>query len=436
MGCGRNGRGRDPIIDPETYFNLLNNDDTMHFAATKDDDQLRKYEGGIYVPYGVAAIREKIMEMTHGAGVTKHRVGEIVALTTWDNYVDRDDFDANPNVINLANGLYNIETGISPHTPKYLSLHKSPIVYDPDATCPNIDKFIEGVVPEAYRQTIYEIGGYALSPCKNLKRAFIFVGEKNSGKSVMIKLLWHLIGHAATTEVSPLTVSNTTYGAAEYYGKQLNLVDDLGETPIENTGVLKSVISGGRINAQFKYAQPFDYEPNVLCIFATNDVPKVEPFDEAYASRFSIIEFPNFFEPGVDADPNLGDKLTTPQELSGFFNKCMAALATLTERKTFTNQKTLADNVKEYQYKSNPVEQFIDEKCSLDDPDAYVLKQTLHIACGKWAQENHVKSPDMGELTVALRARLCGTKLVTTDDGSRKGAYLGVDFKHRVSDFA
>jgi len=225
------------MIDPETYANLIKSSD-MHFAATRDTDQLRKYEEGIYTPYGVVAIREKIMKMTHGAGVSKHNVGEVVALVTWDNYVDRGDFDADPNVINMDNGLYNIETGLSQHTPEYLSLHKSPIKYDPDAECPAIDKFIREVVPKEYVQTIYEIVGYALSPRKNLKRAFIFSGEKNSGKSKMIELLEAMIGSHATTNISPLTVSRTTYGAAEYYGKQLNLVDDLGNTPIVDTGVL------------------------------------------------------------------------------------------------------------------------------------------------------------------------------------------------------
>lgn len=275
------------MIDPETYANLIKNSD-MFFAATRDDKQLLVYEGGIYIPYGDTVIHEKVMKMTHGAGVTTHRMNEIVNLVKWDNYVNRNDFDNDPNVINMANGLYNIETGISPHTPKYISLHKSPIKYDPLMTCPNIDQYISEVVPDKFIPTIYEMGGYTMSPHKTMKKAFILVGEKNSGKSVLIALLEHLVGSMATTNVSPLTVSNTTYGAAEYFGKQLNVVGDLGNTPIMDTGILKSVIAGGRINAQFKYSQPFDYKPNILCVFATNDVPKIEPFDEAYASRFII----------------------------------------------------------------------------------------------------------------------------------------------------
>lgn len=424
------------MIDPETYANVIKLDKDMHFAATRDDDHLRRYEHGVYVPYGVTWLREKIMGITKGAGVSKHRMGEIVALVTWDNYVDRGDFDADPNIINLSNGLYNIsEARLSPHDPAYRSLHKSPIEYNQEATCGAIDKFIEEVVPDECRQTIYEIGGYAMAPHKSLKRAFIFVGEKNSGKSVMIALLKWLVGSKATTHVSPLTVTKTAYGGADYYGKQLNLVDDLGNTPITDTGVLKSVIAGGSIQAQHKYGQPFDYTPDIMCVFATNEVPKIEPFDDAFASRFSTIRFPNIFE-GDNKDPDLIDKLTTPEELSGFFNKCMAALDDLKERGTFTNETTLADNVVAYKYLSNPVEQFIDEMCRFGDKDAYVLKDTLFRAYTSWSEEHHSRTEQMKDLTIALQQRGCVIRQVYNDSEERKRAYIGVDFKNRVSDFA
>jgi len=150
-------------------------------------------------------------------------------------------------------------------------------------------------------------------------------------------------------------------------------------------------------------------------------VPKVEPFDEAFASRFSVIPFPNLFT-GEDADPNLADKITAPEELSGFFNK--------------TNDATLADRIQEYKYHASPVERFIDEMCIFDDPDSYVMKDTLFRSYVRWSVENHVRSEKMKDLTVALQDRGCVIRQVTADEGDRKRVYIGVDFKHRVSDFA
>ena len=406
------------------------------FATMFSDGRLLYYEGGIYLPNGDKMIGADIEKRMLGDKVTTHFVREVVGHIQRRTYTDGDDFDNDPMIINMANGLYNIETGLSPHTPKYLSLHKSPIEYRPYTTCPNIDQFIADVVPEKYIPTIYEIGGYAMSPKKNLKKSFMFVGEKNSGKSKLLDLLEYLVGKDATSRVSPLTVSRTTFGAAEYYGKSLNLVGDLGNTPIEDTGVLKSVITGERINAQFKYGHGFEYTPNVLCIFATNEVPKIEPFDDAYASRFNLIPFPNLFEPGVNADPDIMDKLTTPEELSGFFNKCMGALIDLTERTTFTNQKTLADSVKAYKHHASPVEQFIDEVCNIDDPNSYVLKDTLYRAYTAWSESGAVRVEPMKVLTMSLAEKgVIIRKTPSDDEGNRPRAYIGVRMKCGLGEY-
>lgn len=405
------------------------------YATMRDDEQIYRYVDGVYVPFGNSYIGEQIEKRTSGDLVSNHFINEVAGHIKRRTYSDRAEFDSDPDIINVANGLYSMTTGMSPHSPKYLSLRRSPITYVPNATCPNIDAFIEDVVEPDRVQTMYEIGGYALSPNKNLKTAFIFNGHKNSGKSVAIKILQHLIGEKAITPVLPSTVSTTTYGAAEYHGKMLNLIDDLGNTSIMDTGVLKSVIGGGTIHAQYKYGQPFSYTPNVLCIFATNEVPKIVPFDEAFAGRFSIIDFLNTYEDD-GADPDLIKKLITPSEMSGFFNKCMEALAGLRERNAFTNDVTVADRVVQYRYNSNPVSRYITEQCVLEDPEDYVLKDTLYRAYVSWAREKSMHTVStMGAMTTQLKELGCGIQQVTTDDNERKRAYFGIRFNTSIEDY-
>ena len=406
------------------------------FATPRDTEDLLIYDGGIYKPHGETFVKERIDHVMDGTLSTSRGKSETIGHITSRTYVDRDDFDADEDVINLNNGLYHISTGeMTPHTPEYKSMRKTGVDYDREATCPAIDKFIREVVAPEYVQTIYEMGGYALCSRKNLKRAFILEGQKNSGKSVLIKILESLVGGDAVTNVSPLTTSQTLYGAAEYYGKQLNLVDDLGDAPIENTGVLKSIISSGKINAQFKYGQPFDYTPNVLCIFATNKVPATRGDDEAFASRFSIIPFPNIFE-GEDDDPKLGNRLTVKGEMSGFFNACMSAISEVYKRGRFTEDSTLADRIKAYRYSSKPVERFLDERCVFDDAEAYIMKDTLYQQYRDWSKTANLVSDSMGKLTESIANRGCVIRQVRDDNDDRKRAYIGVDFKHCISDFA
>lgn len=400
----------------------------MSFATIRSDGEVLHYEGGVYLPDGDTMIGADIEKRMNGDKVSNHLIREVVGHIQRRTYVNRDDFDADPNIINMDNGLYHHEFGMSPHTPKHLSLHKSPVVHDPDATCPAIDQFVEDVVTPDRVQTIYEIIGYALAACKNLKTAFIFDGEKNSGKSVMIKLIEAVIGNDATTHVSPFDVSRTTYSAAEYFGKQLNVVDDLGNTPIMDTGILKSVIAGGRINAQFKYAQPFDFTPNVVCIFATNAVPSTATVDDAYASRFSIIKFPNTFE-GDGDNHNMIGELTTPAELSGLFNRCMDAYDGLMQRQAFSGDGTLADRVREYQYSSNPVVRFVDEHCVYDDPEDSISKEELFGAYVNWTRTKGYTLDTQASMTSYLKTLGCVKRRLSRDDGTRYEAYCGVALK-------
>ena len=422
------------MIDPAAFAKVLENDPNFNFVAYRDSKELLIYRDGVYISHGETRIEAEVKRITQGSGASTHTMKEIAANIRRGVYVERDAFDTDPRVINMANGLYSLTNGIAPHTPKYLSLHKSPIKYDPDAECPAIDKFIREVVTPDRVQTIYEIVGYAMAAKKNLKRAFIFEGDKNSGKSVMIALTERMVGIDATTHVSPLTVSRNTYGAAEYYGKQLNLVDDLGNTPIEDTGTLKSIIGGHRINAQFKYSQPFDYTPNTVCVFATNEVPTTTNIDEPYASRFSIITFPNIFEGKAD-NHDLIDDLTTPEELSGFFTKCMAALVDLMERGTFSGDGTLADRIKAYQNRSMPVTRFVDEVCVTDDPDDYISKDELYGAYVKWSRSQKLQTDSPGAMTTYLKSLGCVVRRVRGDDDSRYYAYCGITLKSTLDQY-
>jgi len=421
-------------VSPQWVVNKLFADKTTRYATLRDDKSILYYDGGIFCPYGDTIIHGKTRELTLEPGTTTHLMNEVVNLIKWSTYVSRDDFDCDPDLINMDNGLYSLTKRLQPHTREYMSLHKSPIKYDIDAECPAIDKFIREVVGDKYAQTIYEIFGYAMCARKNMKRAFVFEGGRNSGKSKMVELLEHLVGARAITHVSPLTVSRNTYGAAEYFGKSLNVVDDLGNSPLNDNGVLKSIIGGGRINAQFKYAQPFDFTPNVLCVFATNELPITEPFDEAFASRFTIIPFMNRFEDG-SADPDIMGKLTNPGEMSGLFNKCMDALIDLRERGSFAGDTTLADRIMQYRYVSNPVERFLDECCITNEPDDYIMKDTLYRAYVYWSERNKVRTEQMKHLTMSLASRGGVVRQVRDNNGERKRAYIGVCLKSKLGDF-
>jgi len=418
-------------LDPNKLASIAMKHNT--FATVAGDKQMLHYKSGVYLPNGDDVMAADIENEMQGEMVNNHLITEISGHIRRRTSVNREDFDSNPRIINMANGLYNIDTGISPHRKNYLSLHKSPIAYDPKATCPNIDKFFNEVAP-GFVQTIYEMIAYGLSPDKNLKTMFILVGGKNSGKSVAIQVIESMFDKSAITHVTPQTVSTSPFGAAQYYGKQLNTVDDLGNSPIRDTGTLKSlVVNRAEIDAQFKYGQTFQLVPNAVIIMAANDLPKIEPFDDALASRIMLIEFPKLFE-GDNADPNIIDKLATPEQLSGLFNKVMDALIDLEENKAFSNSISLDDRVKAYRQCATPMERFLEEVCVFDDPDVCISKETLFNQYTHWANRNNTMVEGVGQLTTILKNMGCIiTRPGTGNDRPR--LYKGVRFNTELGDF-
>ena len=61
-------------------------------------------------------------------------------------------------------------------------------------------------------------------------------------------------------------------------------------------------------------------------MFSANSVPDSPDTSPAYLRRWLVIPFPNRFE-GDKADRNLLDKLTTPEELSGFLSLDVGSIA-------------------------------------------------------------------------------------------------------------
>jgi len=127
-------------------------------------------------------------------------------------------------------------------------------------------------------------------------------------------------------------------------------------------------------------------------IFSANALPK--SMDETYGffSRIILMDFPNRFEKET-ADIHLLDKLTTPEELSGFLNLAISGLRRLLQNQAFTYDLEVEDIAEEYQRRSVPV-QAIHEfmaAATLKDSTSILLKEDLWMAFRGWCLETDDK---------------------------------------------
>ena len=113
----------------------------------RDNEELVYYKDGVYHTGGETYLKDIAVEI-YGNSISNHVYREVLFQIQARNYIERTEFDKDPNILNLKNGLLNIKTGeFTAHTDKYYSLVQLPIKYDPDADCPNIDKFLMKCCP-------------------------------------------------------------------------------------------------------------------------------------------------------------------------------------------------------------------------------------------------------------------------------------------------
>lgn len=130
------------------------------------------------------------------------------------------------------------------------------------------------------------------------------------------------------------------------------------------TGNFKTLVSGDAVRAQKKYGQPFQFKNNSKLIFSSNKIPDSDDKSHAYYKRWLILSFGKVFQ-GATRDPSLIGKLATPEELSGLLNLALIALRQLKKDGGFRDISVERVR-KEYEYNSNTVKAFLDDRCVID----------------------------------------------------------------------
>jgi putative DNA primase/helicase len=148
---------------------------------------------------------------------------------------------------------------------------------------------------------------------------------------------------------------NRHFSVADLYGKLANLADDLTNEALKNTGKMKMFTGESQMLGERKFKNPFYFTNTAKILCACNEVPKTPDDTDAFFRRIVMFSFPNQFrEDDPKTDPNLAEKLTTPEELSGIFNWAIEGLDRLLKNGRFSRSKTIEQTRELYLRASDP----------------------------------------------------------------------------------
>lgn len=375
-------------------------------------NRLHIYIGGVYDPNGTEILKKKMAEILRTDYRERHATEVLNYLKTklWR------DVDPEPEKewICLENGLIHWRTGdFTEHTPEKIFFSKVPVKYDPEARCPKIEKFFKDVLPEDCVGLAFELFGLSLVPISSMQKAVLLIGTGSNGKSVFLELLRNFIG-VQNCSAEPLQrLSENRFSPFNLIGKLLNICGDLEAKPLKEAGMFKLLVAGEPIAVERKGEQGFAFKPYARLFFSANTLPRSLDTTDGFFRRLILIRFPNSFIKEA-ADPNLLQKLTTPEELSGLLNKTVQSLRVLMGRGHFEEPESAMFELSEYWVDCDPLALFVTEACELD-PANRVKRSALYQAYGKFCQLNGYKPLASRKFTQNLEIYGISTERTATE---------------------
>jgi P4 family phage/plasmid primase-like protien len=283
-----------------------------------------------------------------------------------------DDFDLGAHADDLcdyivvANGMVDWKNRLLVDwDPTYKTTIAFDVEYDPDATCPHFEQYMEDWLPdEQVRTVVQEYLGYCLIPNTNFRKALFLYGKGKNGKSVLLEFLQDFFGdHASALSYDGLF---TRFGPATLKDKLVNIFDDTTVSFTKETGVVKNLIAGGTIQAEHKGAQIFQFTNTARLIFSSQETPRTSDNSVAWYDRWFFVHFPNQFRPSNKVKMEMQRNLK--EERAGIFNWMIEGLARLIEQDDFSECARLQQTSRDYRSQNDNVAQFVLNMC-MDVPE-------------------------------------------------------------------
>lgn len=409
--------------------------ESYHFARDVGG-RLHVYRnGGVYIPDGERFVRAEVKAILSKWRIPQkwsvHRCNEVAEYIKADapELWERPPLDT----VNVANGLLDVETGeLRPHSPGWLSPVQLPVTFDPDATCPAIDRFHDDVLPRDCHDLAVEIIGWLMVPDVSPQKAVLLLGEGGNGKSTWLNMVRQFLGRRNTASASLHRLESDRFTASRLLGKLANICADLPSAHLESTDAFKAITDGqDGISAEFKFRDGFDFFPFARLLFSANHPPRSRDASKAFFDRWLPIPFERTFrgERGEVPRHELDARLTAPGELSGLLNKALDGLRRLQDRGRFTPPASVQVAFAEFRATTDPFAVWLDQQ-TVEAPDCLVAKDELRRAYNKDATAN--SRPTMTDTAIGLALKAMRPQVSSkqrTVNGKVTWCWLGIGLK-------
>lgn len=463
-----------PVVIPGA-FNLTDLGNAERFVAMHRDSvryspQRRKWlawsgdrwrwdDIGEVARLGKATVRAIYAEAARGAtdeeraAIAKHatrsesaeRVAALVKLAATEPGIAImvDALDADPWILNAANGTIDLRTGeLREHRRSDLITKSTLIPFTPDAKSELWDRVLRDATGGDAELATYlqRMAGYSLIG-ESLERVLFFVfGEPGTAKSTLLEALHGALGDYARSADFETWLQRQTVGGNR--GDLVRLAGARLVTSVEvrkgarwDEALVKRVTGGDELTAAAKFEAEITFRPSFTLLLAANDAPKARDDDAGMWARMRRVPLTAVI-PATQQDPTVKTRLREPEHATAILAWAVVGCLDY-QRDGFGTCKAVERSTADYRAEMDLLGAFFEEALKFE-PGSSVSRKTLREVYERWCREAGVKvlvgAKDFGE---RLRARgasdskregtrfWCGVRLLDADEESETDGARG-----------
>jgi poxvirus D5 protein-like len=270
--------------------------------------------------------------------VTYRFISEITSSMKFMCDIDENEFDSDPYLRCVANGVLDLRTGqLSPYDPSLLMSKRIDVEYKPDAadSSPLLRQVLSAMPEDAidWAQVMFGQAMFGLQPSSSV--VTFMHGSGSNGKSTIINLLKKTLGtYSSELSKSAFNFKSTDskYALYQMRGVSQTILEELPKGVNLDIDTLKEVAGTETIVAR-GVCKDFISFDNMLSVFvSTNHLPKMQAHDYGSSRRLAVLPFPYRFVTAEihDRNPQPNDRMahgSLTQEVSSNTSLLEAFLA-------------------------------------------------------------------------------------------------------------
>ncbi|MCX2712051.1 DNA primase family protein [Mycolicibacterium sp. J2] len=296
-----------------------------------------------------------------------------------------DDLDADPYLLNVANGTLDLRTlALLKHDPANRLTKVTRAAYEPETQPGEWHQFLATVLPdEDVRAYVQRHVGMSLVGRVVEHVLSIWTGTGANGKGTSIGALCWALGDYASTAEPELLLHRTgahPTGEMDLLGRRLVVMSETDEGRKLAEATMKRLTGGDTIRARRMRQDFIEFEPSHTPILVTNHLPAVSGDDPAVWRRIRVVPF-DVVIPEGQRDGHLPERLQHAADevlawaIDGWRAYSTGGLA---------EPGVVRAKTSEYQAESDAVGRFITENCVTSSPALKATTGQLFDDWQKW----------------------------------------------------